>query len=157
MNIFILHHNLTKNAQFHTNKHLVKMILEQTQILCNAYHYTTFVPENCYKPYNLKHPATLWVVKSLQNWLWLKQSTLELLKEYEFRYHKPHKCKALLETLPNPPLPNTKRTPFAQIVPSDLVTKQALVAYRNYYLTHKQHTFAWKNRPVPPFVKKHSK
>lgn len=155
MNIFILSTNLTKNAQFHTNKHLVKMILEQTQLLCNAYYYTPILPSKIYKLYNKNHPASIWARQNLQNWLWLKQNTLELLKEYEYRYQKQHKCATLLLTLPNPQLPNFKRTPFVQVVPPQYKAKNAVLAYRNYYLNEKQHTFSWKNRQVPPFVKKH--
>jgi len=157
LNIFVLSSNLTKNAQYHTNKHLVKMITEQTQLLCSAYYFTPTIPEDIYKLYNPNHPAAKWARASLQNWLWLKQSTLALLNEYAFRYGKQHKTALLIEKLPNPELPNKKRTPFAQVVLTVYRCNNAIVAYRSYYVNEKQHTFAWKNRPVPPFVKRHLK
>jgi len=36
MNIFVLDNNIELCAQYHNNKHVVKMILETTQLLNNA-------------------------------------------------------------------------------------------------------------------------
>lgn len=154
MNIFVLSSNLTTNAKYHTDRHVVKMITEQTQLLCSAYYYTDFVPPNAYKLYNGNHPAAKWARASLQNWLWLKQSTLALCDEYEYRYGKTHKTKQMVLDLPVPDLPNKPRTPFAQVMPEQYRTTNAITAYRNFYLAEKSHLFVWTKRNKPPFVKK---
>ncbi len=37
MNIFVLDENPVKCAEYHLDKHCIKMILEQTQILCGVH------------------------------------------------------------------------------------------------------------------------
>ena len=157
MNIFVLSGNLAKNAEYHTDRHLVKMITEQTQLLCSAYYYTDFIPNGIYKLYNGNHPASKWARASLQNWLWLKQSTLALCDEYEYRFEKTHASKQLVLRLPNPHLPNITRTPFAQVMPEEYRANNAISAYHNFYLARKNHLFVWTKRPIPPFVAKAKK
>jgi len=40
MNIFILDWDVKKNAKYHVDKHVVKMILETAQLLCGVHHMT---------------------------------------------------------------------------------------------------------------------
>ncbi len=40
MNIFILDLDVKKCAQYHVDKHVVKMILETAQLLCGVHHVT---------------------------------------------------------------------------------------------------------------------
>ena len=47
MNIFILDKDIEKCAQYHCDKHLIKMILESAQLLCTAHwidKYVGYVP-----------------------------------------------------------------------------------------------------------------
>jgi len=44
MNIFFLDEDPTLSAQYHVDKHVVKMILETAQLLCGAHHVTPQVP-----------------------------------------------------------------------------------------------------------------
>ena len=47
MNIFILDENIEKCAQYHCDKHIIKMILESAQLLCTAHwinKYAGFIP-----------------------------------------------------------------------------------------------------------------
>jgi hypothetical protein len=37
MNIFYLDDNLELNAEYHVDKHCIKMIVEQTQLLCSVH------------------------------------------------------------------------------------------------------------------------
>ena len=45
MNIFFLDENPTLSAQYHVDKHVVKMILETAQLLCSVHHVTEQVTE----------------------------------------------------------------------------------------------------------------
>jgi len=40
MNIFFLDFDVKKCAEYHCDKHVVKMILETAQLLCSAHHVT---------------------------------------------------------------------------------------------------------------------
>ncbi len=150
MNIFILDINKTKSAQYHCDKHVSKMILEATQLLCNH----VYLPP--YKPTHTKHPCSLWVGESIDNWLWLQEFVLELNKEKIYRYKKSHKSADIARNL-NPPykyLPfNKGLTPFAQAMPEQYKDSDPVIAYRNYYKNEKMSIATWKNRSIPFFMK----
>ena len=83
MNIFFLDEDPTMSAQYHVDKHVVKMILETAQLLCGVHHATA--PDNTYVPYKLSHknhPCSIWARTSLSNYLYLCELGLELCKEY---------------------------------------------------------------------------
>lgn len=159
MNIFILDKNHEKNAQYHVDKHVVKMITEYNQLLCGAHYFTT--PQISNIPYKLthkNHPCSLWVRKSINNYLWLCDLNLELCKEYTYRYKKIHKGEGILkwcyENLPS--LPDIPQTTFTLIMPLNSQTNCPIISYRNYYLNEKKHLFTWKNREIPEWILKKS-
>ena len=49
MNIFYLDSNPQKCAEYHCDKHVVKMILESAQLLCGVHHMTEQVTEQVVK------------------------------------------------------------------------------------------------------------
>jgi glycosyltransferase involved in cell wall biosynthesis len=63
------------------------------------------------------HPCAVWARNSLSNWKWLKESTLALYKEYQFRYNKIHKSGELTKTLPEPQLIDIGITTRPQAMP----------------------------------------
>ena len=79
MNIFVLDTDIKKCAQYHCDKHVVKMILESVQMLCTALNKKGFTTP--YKSTHVKHPCVLWVESSHDNFLWLKNLTLALNDE----------------------------------------------------------------------------
>ena len=155
MNIFVLDKDKITNAKYYIDKHVIKMILEYTQILSSVYYFTDFIPDGIYKLYGKNHPASLWARESLDNWLWLKEMADILVSEYEYRFNKTHKCKAVLANMPTPHLQNIGLTDFAQVMPDKYKNDNVCKAYQNYYLGDKIHLFNWKNRQVPEFVLKH--
>lgn len=72
MNIFVLDYTPQKAAEYHCDKHVVKMILESAQILCAVHHKNgdSNVP---YKLTHKNHPCTIWAGESRSNYLWLTQ------------------------------------------------------------------------------------
>ncbi|MFN9952871.1 MAG: hypothetical protein ACK55I_07210, partial [bacterium] len=51
-------------------------------------------------PYRLthkNHPCSIWARESLSNYLYLCELTLELCREYTYRYGKTHKTQQVLE------------------------------------------------------------
>ncbi len=69
MNIFILDEDITKSAQAHCDKHVVKMILESAQLLCTAVNYYAGEQVTPYKSTHMNHPCSIWVRESLANFL----------------------------------------------------------------------------------------
>ena len=58
MNIFYLHKNPYKAAQYQYNKHVVKMILESAQMLCTAHHCYGDAEQKSNVPYKQAHLNT---------------------------------------------------------------------------------------------------
>lgn len=152
MNIFILDQDLQKNAEYHVDKHVVKMILEQTQLLSSVYYFTNEPAAAPYRLTHKNHPCAKWVRESLSNWKWLKNFTIVLANEYTYRYGKYHKSGELAKDLPDPELIDIGITPFPQAMPVQYQDEDPVKAYRSYYLGEKSHLFSWKKRQIPKWV-----
>lgn len=163
MNIFVLHFIPSKAAQYHNNKHVVKMILEYAQLLCTAHHIldaqilTPELTHNLYKKTHENHPCAIWTRTSSQNYIWLFELFSELCSEYTFRYGKIHKTeqklKTILENLPHR-IPHGELTPFPLAMPDNCKNiENPILSYQWYYIKYKQHIAQWKNRPIPHWFK----
>lgn len=153
MNIFILDTDVTNCAQYHNDRHCVKMILETAQLLSTAHHEMgSSIAHKLYRKTHVNHPCSKWIRESKENYEWGYRLFIELCTEYTYRYGKVHKTfteKAIaLENVPD--LPNVKMTPFTQCIPNDCkVVENAVKAYRNYYKMYKQHIAKWTKREIP--------
>jgi len=160
MNIFFLDYDVKKCAQYHVDKHVVKMILETAQLLCGVHHVTAHdtahdtVHDTAHVPYKLSHknhPCSIWSRKSLSNYLYLCELGLELCNEYTYRYGKRHKSQDVIEwCLVN--RPNIKDVGFtepAKAMPDEYKVKSVVESYRNYYMGAKSGFAVWKNREKP--------
>jgi len=154
MNIFYLDHNPKLCAQYHCNKHIVKLVIETCQILCTT-HWVTG-GEAPYKQTHINHPSTVWARESLSNYVWLCDLGMELCKEYTHRYGKIHKTQKHIEwcmyNLPN--IPDKGFTKIPQAMPDECKRECPIEGYRNYYVTHKSKFAKWKNREIPEWYKK---
>jgi hypothetical protein len=152
MNIFFLDEDVKKCAQYHVDKHVVKMILETAQLLCGVHHVTAH--DTSHVPYKLSHknhPCSIWCRESLSNYLYLCELGLELCKEYTYRYGKRHKSQDVIEWcvtnkvkicdkgFTNPP----------KAMPDEYKVDDVVKSYRNYYRGAKSGFAVWKNRQVP--------
>lgn len=164
MNIFVLDRDVKTCAQYHQDKHVVKMILETAQMLCAAHALTRSGIETPYAATHARHPCTQWTWLSLTNYKWLCELGKELGAEYTYRYGKTHKSEAVIDwaiahELPRPDLGLTK---FAQAMPDEFKRKDTVEAYRAYYRATKAEfkrklrsggftidKAKWTNRPVP--------
>jgi hypothetical protein len=156
MNIFFLDEDPTLSAQYHVDKHVVKMILETAQLLCGVHHVTAHdtAHDTAHVPYKLSHknhPCSIWSRKSLSNYLYLCELGLELCNEYTYRYGKRHKSQDVIEwCLVN--RPNIKDIGFtepAKAMPDEYKVKSVVESYRNYYMGAKSGFAVWKNREKP--------
>ena len=161
MNIFIVDLDPKEAARSLCDKHIVKMPLESAQMLCHAA-YKLGNPSLNKPPYEdlpkkyHRHPCTLWILESKQNYLWTCEHALELCKEYTARYDKIHKCQAVIEWCINhvpERLPNIGLTPFATAIKKDLyshliVPEDPVTTYRKFYIADKASFAKWKrNKP----------
>jgi hypothetical protein len=150
MNIFVLDHDIRMCARYHADQHVVKMILEGTQMLC------TVLNENGvktpYKSTHSNHPCTLWVARSLSNWIWLRKLTLHLNEEFLYRYQKGmnHRSAMVTRQLLPPPISDMGLTEFVQAMPETYkVPGNPVEAYRRFYVGEKRHFSKWTRRRPP--------
>ena len=152
MNIFVLDSNIKKCAQYHCDKHVVKMILESAQILSTVLRLNGV--DYGYKATHANHPCTSWAGKSLSNWKWLRNFAFELNQEYRFRFGREinHKSFDLIQSMPALIIPDFGLTLFAQVMPEKYRHKDPITAYRNYYVGEKKAIFSWTKRTTPFWV-----
>jgi hypothetical protein len=179
MNIFYLSNDVVQCAQFHVDKHCVKMILEYAQLLSTAHRVldgVEYIDPNAarkvkrwklsdnrdsilYSATHINHPSAIWARESRANYDWLWNLLNSLCSEYTYRYGKIHKVQhsGLLESLKLSPN-NIKNRNFTEPTPAMpdnyKVLNDSLQSYINYYINDKVKMFKWKNRDVPYFAKK---
>jgi hypothetical protein len=149
MNIFVLDEDQSQAARYHVDKHVVKMILETAQLLSAQFEQG----EAPYKRTHYNHPCSIWTRNSKDNFMWLVKLGYELSKEYGFRYQKKHKSSAVIkwceDNVNRISFKTTGITPFAQAMPDEYKSPDAVEAYRQYYIHEKSDILTWKNREVP--------
>ena len=140
MNIFILDSDVKKCAQYHVDKHVVKMILETAQLLCGVHHMISQVTQEVpYKLSHKNHPCAIWARQSLSNYLYLCELGLELCNEYTYRYGKRHKSEQVILWCINnkPNIPDLGFTEPAKAMPDECKVGSTVDSYRNYYINCK--------------------
>lgn len=175
MNIFYLSNNIDECARSHTDKHVVKMIVEYAQLLSTAHRVLdgkcvimktpggmnkkTWIFDNerdsiLYKSTHVNHPSAIWARSGSENYDWLYKLWCRLLEEYTYRYDKQHASSKLKEHLmfvPN----NIRALPFFEppkAMPIEFQVGDAEESYRKYYVGAKSHMFVWRNREAPAWA-----
>jgi len=140
MNIFFLDYDPKKCAQYHLDKHVVKMILETAQLLYSVHWFlNAILPENAYKKTHINHPCSIWARTSVENYSWLSKLGMELCAEYTFRYGKMHKTQSHLEwlTMHIPDIPTIGFTTPVQAMPDEYKDENPIQGYKNFYIQNK--------------------
>jgi len=173
MNIFYLSHDVEECARFHCDKHLIKMVLEYSQLLSTAHRVIDgtestgksasgrmmrrwVLPDGreskLYKATHINHPSAIWVRKSYANYVFLWKLLDALCTEYTYRYGKVHKCQesGLVEELMYPPMNIPAHVEFTEPTPampdSVKVAGSSIKSYHNYYINNKQHLASWRGK-----------
>jgi hypothetical protein len=149
MNIFVLARDPTIAAQSLCDKHVPKMVLESAQLLCSV-----FPPDAApYRRTHYNHPCAKWVRASNANYFWLLMHALSLCYEFQFRYGHPHKSSSVIAWCQNNIgglVPRGPSTPHVQAMPDKYKHRNAVTAYRRYYIGEKASFAKWeKGRPPP--------
>jgi hypothetical protein len=152
MNIFYLDENPIKCAEFHCDKHVVKMIIEYAQLLSTAHRildgdqYTDLTAngrrikrwrldddreQSLMKASHINHPSAIWCRENRENYIWLYRMWCWLCYEYTYRYGKVHACQRLEDVLSLIPdnIPDGKFFAPTPAMPPDLkiVAKNPIV------------------------------
>jgi hypothetical protein len=156
MNIFVLDLDPKKCAQYHSNSHVVKMVLETAQLLCGVHWVSQSSFEIPYKLSHKNHPCAIWARECMENYVWLCDLGMELSKEYTYRYGKRHKSQDVIEwcMINNPNIKtNGDLTPFAMAMPDECKIGPPVASYRQYYMTEKRAIAKWTKRETPIWYK----
>ena len=152
MNIYFLDAKTELCAQYHYDKHVVKMTTEYVQLLSNAV--IVRGGKSTYKLSHHSHPCSKWVYASKANWLWLRSLVYWLNEEKKFRWGTgDHKSFLVLQELVEPELPNIAITMPPLCMPVKLWSKNPIEAYRNYYTSEKYHLRGYTKREFPEWMK----
>jgi hypothetical protein len=160
MNIFVLDNDPETAAQMMCDKHIPKMIVETYQMLGSALRRHGATDDQmpltqAGKP--LKggyhhHPCTKWVGDNICNFAWTWWHGIELCNEYTFRYGKVHSCERGIRHIGQmfDMIPNGPQTPYAQAMPDEYKSANAIDSYRRYYIMDKSRFAKWeKGREAP--------
>ena len=158
MNIFFLDFNPRRAAEYHCDKHVVKMILETAQLLYTAHWLSdrNILPQNAYRQTHFNHPCAIWARESLSNYTWLCELGMALCEEYTFRYGKVHKTQSHIHWLiTHPPdIVDIGITPIRQAMPEECKRPNPVEGYRTYYCEKKVPLLKYSKRPPPDFIGK---
>ena len=156
MNLFWLDNDLALAAQYHCDKHVVKMTVETAQILSTAVHLRGWRGEGLYRPTHANHPCTVWAAESRANFDQALILLMCLGTEYCHRYGRLHRSftlapsiAAAVETVQDWPEQGPTRRPTA--MPDAYKTDCIVASYRSYYLAEKRSICKYTNRAEPPW------
>lgn len=103
MNRFIVDHHPDAIARSLCDQHIVKMPLEETQMLSTAVrHYAGDEYADIaglYRKAHFNHPCTKWARETRGNYTFALKLLEAMLAEYTHRYGKTHKCALLVPVL----------------------------------------------------------
>ena len=159
MNIFHLHTDPKICARYHCDKHVVKMILETSQMLSTAYRRVCGDDDNLYKTAYPKPPMTIWVGDSLENFKYALSLGEWLAIQYTYRYKKVHKSQRIIDYIRFHKLKNVvknftkvKFTPPPQCMPDEYKHKDYITAYKQYYVGEKKRFAKYTAVDTPDFM-----
>ena len=162
MNRFIIEFNVDEIAKSLCVQHIVKMPLEEAQMLCTAlWHHAPEYAEghDLYKPVHQKHPCTLWAMQTRDNYAFAFSLYDAMLTEYTHRYGKWHGAMKHIDALDygRKMIPEGWQTPHPQCFSGldHLKTDEQypIKAYREFYKADKLKFARYtKGRSMPEWM-----
>lgn len=174
MNIFALDTDPVIAAQYHCDRHCVKMIIEYAQLMSTAHRVLdgtmyldktknnrnikrwrladTISESEVYKASHINHPSGIWTRQTKANYEYMYTMWIALCQEYTMRYGRKHLTQEKLEAiLSNTPvnIPDGQLTEIPQAMPDDAKMPNVVEAYRNYYRVYKKAFAKWTKRQTP--------
>jgi len=177
INIFYVDEDPMDAAQALVDKHVVKMILESAQLLSTAHRVLDgqeiegksatgrkarrwILPDArddvMYAATHINHPSAVWCRTSVRNYDWLVDHFYALMREYNHRYNKTHKCYGELSYMLQSPPHNLKAWEWTEMpscmAEEYIISKDPIINYRNYYREGKKNLHKWTNRQPPEWI-----
>ena len=160
MNIFFLSLLPIEIAQMSCDQHVVKIQLEICQMLYTAWHFSNeehIIHEHApitkdgkrrgYRAAHMKHPMTMWIASSVENYMYACKIGIALTIEYTHRYGKTHACAEHLmwlhENIPSHFEERRSETAYysqegiPECMPEEYRGVGVVDAYRMYYMMDK--------------------
>jgi hypothetical protein len=160
MNHFILDSDMKKSAEYHVDKHVLKMGIEATQ-MCSTALGLEFGVALGYSPVYVNHPLVKWTAFSYENWQWMVRYAQSMFDEYQYRWHREHASAVVLADLCNWVNQEVRvkkwkygLTPFHLAVAQEQKGLEPVEAYRAYYIKYKARLFKWTARDIPYWIPK---
>jgi len=152
MNIFVLDEDPHQAAIDQCNKHVVKMIVESTQMLCTALLLAHPTVQQPYRATHVNHPCNRWVCATPANAAWLFAHARSLSNEYTRRYGRRHKTADVLDVIGPQLVPADWRdhSPFVMAMPLEWQCHDIVTSYRAFYIAEKSRFARWAPRATPP-------
>ena len=180
MNIFVLDSNPAKAAEYHCDKHVLKMLLESAQMLSTMVHVLTpheieivnsvetgepvcmWRGVKVYKPTHQNHPCAVWLRSGTKNVQWLLELCHGLNHQSEIRWHKPaYKAHAIVKGIETNFMwtegrlmsQNLALQPFVLAMPANIIelNLDPVTSYRLYYASAKRSFATWNRLGKKPY------
>ena len=159
MNRFIIADTPQEIAQALCDKHVVKMPLEEAQMLCTVVRQANpeYADEHeLYRVAHAKHPCTLWAGKTRSNYMYAFRLWNHMCLEYTYRYGRQHASERFIDALREGArfVPTGELTAhpecFSEYTHLKTGEHWPVDSYRKFYHT-KQHRFdmVWSKRNKP--------
>ena len=159
MNRFLINYTPDLIAADLCDKHVVKMPLEEAQMLCTVvrkYNNEYADEHELYRAVHQKHPCTIWAGMTSSNYRYALAMFNAMCTEYRYRYGRTHASHRLYDALKD----------AEKYVPDGYITSHPecfsehthlkchqnwpIVGYRKFYKTKKDRfKMVWTKRPVP--------
>lgn len=168
VNIFILDTDIEKCAEYHVTKHIGKMQLELSQLLCTALHLNPILRNRLgvdkdiipYKKTHENHPCAIFTRKNLQTYNYVAGLLCALDREYFVRYNKRHLSFLKMqdasvvtpEMFEQAKLADIESLGAPTCMPEEFKSDSVVDSYRNYYRLGKLHLHDWKNASKPAWL-----
>ena len=159
MNIFVTDRDPEQSARNLCDKHVPKMVLESAQMMSNAYYVNGWATTAPYRQLMIKHPCSIWALKSKANYEWLGIHAIEICREYTKRFNKVHACQNVIESClaksDKMKWTSLNLTEHVQVMPLIYRHDDVIKAYRSYIKDGKQFAKWNKGTEAPSWMKSH--
>lgn len=160
MNNFVTNKSARICGKEHSDRHVIKMILESSQQLSTALRLHGYNGDWVYKATHKNHPCTKWVAENIENFNWVLTLGFAYCEEYTYRTGKHHKSENILircDILCDRFIPRGELTVPPKAMPDEYKIggdnwDDVVASYRNYYINGKTYMNKgkgpqWKYKP----------
>jgi hypothetical protein len=158
MQVLILDNDLNMNIRSYVDKHVHKLAMEITQILCTTMRVKGYSGADIYKITHKNHPWCIFAREKEDHFVYLYNLANGLFKEYSYRYGRVHKSEQILHkcfeisSYKNKKI-NIEGWNFPMCIPTKYIKSNVVESYRSFVIGERSHIASWKNRQKPEWWK----